>query len=215
MPAARKVRLDRLTPHPRNYREHPQAQVDHLAQSIAEHGVYRAIVTAEDFTVLAGHGIRLAAMQLDLTTFPTIKLAIAADSPQALKLLAGDNLLSYFAADDDRALTDLLLEVKDNADDGLYGTGFDDQQLAALLMVTRPAAELATFDEAAEWVGMPEYEPNTKQPQLVLWFDDEDGRAAVVEQLGVYVNNKQRRSWSAWWPPREKDDVGSVKFEEG
>jgi hypothetical protein len=211
MPAARKVRLDRLTPHPRNYRTHPPEQVDHLAQSILDHGVYRAIVAAEDFTVLAGHGIRLAALQLGLATFPVVKLPIAADSAQALKLLAADNYLSYFTDDDDRALTDLLLDVKDNG--GLHGTGFDDQQLAALLMVTRPAAELATFDAAAEWVGMPEYEPNTKQPQLVLWFDDEAGRAEVVEQLGVFVNNRQRTSWSAWWPPREKDDVGSVKFE--
>ena len=48
---------DQLKPHPRNYRDHPQDQIDHLIQSIRENGFYRNVVVANDNTILAGHGV--------------------------------------------------------------------------------------------------------------------------------------------------------------
>ena len=53
-----------LKPHPRNYRGHPEGQVAHLEQSLRDHGIYRNVVVANDNTILAGHGVIVAAQKL-------------------------------------------------------------------------------------------------------------------------------------------------------
>lgn len=85
------IDLHELKPHPQNYRIHPDDQITHLVQSIREHGFYRNVVIAQDNTILAGHGIVLACQSMNLPSIPVIRLAIAPDSVQALKVLAGDN----------------------------------------------------------------------------------------------------------------------------
>ncbi len=214
MPAPELTAVKHLTPHPRNYRDHPEDQIDHLVQSIRDHGVYRNVVTANDGTILAGHGVVLAAQRLDLKEIPAIRLDIDPDSPAALKLLAADNYLSHFAADDDRVLTDLLKDVADL--DDLFGTGFDEQSLAALLMVTRDGSEIADLDEAAEWVGMPEFDHTGSHLRMIIHFTSEDDRVAVADLLGVDDERTIRQGvqvWSLHWPPRRQDDPKSVIFE--
>lgn len=63
-------RLVDLREHPRNYRKHPASQVAHIAASLTEHGVYRPVVIARDNTILAGHGVVLAARSLGWTEIP-------------------------------------------------------------------------------------------------------------------------------------------------
>jgi hypothetical protein len=46
------VALSSLRPHPRNYREHPEDQIEHLMQSIRANGFYRNIVVARDGTII-------------------------------------------------------------------------------------------------------------------------------------------------------------------
>lgn len=46
----------RLKPHPRNYRGHPDDQLAHIERSIRDNGVYRNVLVARDYTILAGHG---------------------------------------------------------------------------------------------------------------------------------------------------------------
>lgn len=123
--------LDELTAHPRNYRSHPEGQLDHIKASIKEHGFYRNVVTAQDGTVLAGHGVVEACRELGVDSIPIIRLDIEPDSVQALKVMAGDNAISDLAIDDGDALAELLGEIA-LADD-LDGTGFDDKALAKLL----------------------------------------------------------------------------------
>ena len=205
------VPLDDLHPHPRNYRAHPADQLEHIEASIKEHGFYRNVVACRDGTILAGHGVVEASRRLGFSKVPVIRLEIEPDDPKALKLLAGDNTISHLAEDDDRALTELLRELSEK--DDLLGTGFDDQMLANLLMVTRPASEIADLDEAAEWVGMPEFETEAKRISLVVCFDSEEERDALVEELGVIIKKKHGLTWSTWYPPREREDLGSVRFE--
>ena len=209
----RTLKLDRLVPLPRNYREHPPDQIEHLQQSLRENGWYRNIVAANDYTILAGHGITRAASEMGIETGPVKKMPYGPDDPRALKLLAADNTVAGFAVVDDRALTELLREVKTSG--SLLGTGFDDASLAALVMVTRPASEIADFDVAAEWVGMPEFDHAPKRIDLIIHFDSDAGRDEIIEALEVKADEIRhgREVWSMYWPPRTQDDVENLIFE--
>ena len=202
------VDISKLKDHPRNYRDHPDDQLEHIMQSLREHGFYRNIVCAEDMTILAGHGVVKAAKKLGLTQAPVIKLPIDPEDARALKVLAGDNELSHLAIDDDRLLSELLKEIADTDVNGLLGTGYDEMMLANLVMVTRPESEIRNFDEAAAWVGMPEYGREAERLKLVMYFASDADREDFSKRLGLNLNEKSK---SAWWPPREDDDVSSLK----
>lgn len=202
-----------LKPHPRNYREHPDDQLAHIIASIKENGFYRNVVVAVDGTILAGHGVIQAAVKMGLDLVPVIRLNLKPNDPRALKVLTGDNTIAQLAGMDDRALTELLKEI--SIVDDLQGTGFDDMMLANLAMVTRPETEIRNTDEAAEWLGMPGYESTEKPVQLAIAFDTEEERDRLIEQVGFQVRRKQGRVWSTWWPSKDREDLISVRFEEG
>lgn len=206
----RLVELSALTPHPRNYREHPPEQVTEIAASMEQHGVYQNIVVARDLTILAGHGKVLAARELGLTEILAVVLPIEPDSPDALKILAADNYLPHGAADNDRMLTELLKEIQEK--DSLVGTGFTDMSLAALVMVTRPREEIADLNRAAEWVGMPEFTEGENATSLVIRTETAADRDALVKQLGL-ITRGFGKVMSAWWPPREREDRKSVGWD--
>lgn len=213
------VPLASLKPHPRNYREHPEDQLKHIAESIKEHGFYRNIVVARDGTILAGHGVVAAARSVGIAEVPVIRLDVDANDPKALKLLAGDNEISRLAEVDDRNLVDMLKELKDL--DELLGTGFDDQMLAAYAMVTRTQDEIKNKDEASHWVGMPEHDIGEQGCLLTVNFKNEQDRDEFCKRSGLsegYVRkfSKHSNHWAIWWPPRtEREDTKAVRYEEG
>ena len=209
------VAANELKPHPKNYREHPADQLEHIVQSIKENGHYRNVVIAKDGTILAGHGVVKASKQLNLETIPVVRLDLAPDDPKAVKVLTGDNEIAHLGVVDDRLLSELLKEVKESDIDGLLGTGYDDAMLANLVMVTRDSSEIKDFNAAAEWVGMPDFEAATPSTRLVLHFDDEQGRDSLIAELGVKVHKPagEGSAWSAKWPPRPDDDRASKRIE--
>lgn len=204
-----------LKPHPRNYRSHPDDQLEHLVQSIREHGMYRNVVIARDGTILAGHGVVMAAAQMGAATIPVIRLNIDPDSPTALKVLTGDNEIEHLAEIDDRLLTELLKEIHDVDVAGLVGTGFDEAMLANLVYVTRPKSEIGTVDEAAQWVGLPPVHDNGEGPRassrLVVNFRNETDRQEFADLLDIKITAK---SDTIWWPPMDRNDFSSVRFVE-
>jgi len=215
------VAVGSLIPHPRNYKHHPEAQLAHLESSIKQYGIYRNVVIANDGTILAGHGVVEAVKRLGIQTVPVVRLALDSLSPEALKILALDNELGRFADSDDRALTELLREVANTDHLGLMGTGYDAQMLAALVMVTRPASEIAGFDAAAEWAGaeMPTYNPGAEMFRMIMQFRTVSDRKAFVDKYKIEVTLKTTsgvdnagQTWSAWWPPRESEDAASVNW---
>ena len=204
------VALADLRPHPRNYRGHPEDQIEHIMESIREHGVYRNIVVARDHTILAGHGVVEAARRLGLAEIPVRRLPIAPDDPRALKVLTGDNEIEHLGEQDDRALTELLREIKEKDVAGLLGTGFDEMMLANLVFVTRPESEVQGFDEAAAWVGMPEYDAGQEPLKIMVSFANEEDRADFLRALGSPHLTKAN---SLWWPPRERGNPSAIRFE--
>ena len=140
MPKLTKVALDDLRAHPRNYKAHPPEQIKHLAAAIEQHGVYRNIVVARDNTILAGHGVVQAARSLGLKTIDVCRLDLDPASPEALKVVIGDNEISRLGEVDDQLLSELLKEVEGI---GLVGSGFDEALASALEMT----ASAPAYDE--------------------------------------------------------------------
>lgn len=213
------VELSKLKPHPRNYREHPPDQLSHVIVSIETNGLYRNVVVAKDLTILAGHAVVQACMKMKMKSIPVVRLSLDPDHPKALKVLAGDNQIGDLALIDDRVLTDMLKEILDIEGD-LIGSGFDEQMLAARMFVTRQRSEVAEFDEAAEWVGMPDFDPGETRYTLSLHFRSSEDREKFVVQKKIEVvrgdqgtDGEEKKVWSAWWPPSEKADRKSVRWE--
>lgn len=204
------VKLADLKDHPRNYRNHPDDEIEHLMESLREHGFYRNMVIANDGTLLAGHGVKKAALRLGLEEGPAIRLPLDPDEPRAIKVLVADNEIAHLVENDDRLLSELLKQIMDEDVAGLTGTGYDEIMLANLLMVTRNAAEIKDINEAAEWVGMPGYDGLPESPwKIVVNFDDAADRAEFARRLGIDITD---RTNSIWFPPKRDVDVSSVKI---
>ena len=66
------VKTSELVPYERNAKEHPEEQVEHIANSIKAFGFRSPIVAWKDGTVINGHGRLLAAYKLGLEEVPVI-----------------------------------------------------------------------------------------------------------------------------------------------
>lgn len=204
-----------LQPHPQNYRRHPEEQVAEIARNIRDLGLYRPVIIREDGTILAGHGITLACIELGMATIPVY--VFGGSEAQARRLLVADNELPRLAEDDDRALAELLKEVSQDYGD-LRGTGWDEEKLANFLVVTRSEAEVPGFDAAAEWVGLPEVEEKEREVgvKMIVWFRNETDRDQFMvnnDLVNVVTGDKTRTTPSAWWPTRTDKPVGAQRFE--
>ncbi len=198
------IAIEELHPHPRNYREHPDDQLEHIIKSISENGLYRPIVIARENTILAGHGVVMAARKMGLTQVSVIRLDIDSDDVRALKILTGDNEIPHLGVIDDRELTELLKEIKDFDADELLGTGFDEMMLANLVYVTRPASEIQDHNEAAQWVGMPEIGSSPEPLKVVVSFRNNTDRIEFARLLGLKFTEKTK---STWWPSKDQEDT--------
>lgn len=143
--AKRVVWLDptTLTPHPRNYNDHPPEQIAHIQASIREHGFYRYVLLARGDVILAGHGVTKASIEMGEPRVPCLRFDLDPDDPRALKILAGDNEIARGAQRDDRALAALIASIADlgGGETALVGTGYDATMLAALVdRVSEPIA---------------------------------------------------------------------------
>lgn len=208
-----KVPLSSLRDHPRNYREHPDEQLDHLTQSIKQFGLYKNIVVSSDDVVLAGHGVVKALRKMDVDRVPVRRIEFTGDSPQALKILVADNEVGHLAEADDRELTDILKMLKDDADGGLLGTRYDEMMLANLLLTTRPASEIQDIDAANEWTGLPRMEDLPDEDRgikIILWFRNKEDRRVCLHKLGLDVTDTTK---STWFPPRDREQLSDYKFE--
>jgi len=115
-----------------NARTHSPEQVRQIAASIKEFGFTNPILAKSDGTIIAGHGRLLAATRLKLDEVPVIVLDWLTDT-QAKALLLADNKLAENAGWDEELLAQAMREL-DEADFDLALTGFDDDEINALLM---------------------------------------------------------------------------------
>ena len=201
--------ISKLKSHPKNYNSHPEEELLHIVESIKNYGFYKNIVVANDYTILAGHGVVEAAKKMNYKKVPIIRLAIPFDDPKALKLLIGDNEIRHLAKIDDYGLTDLLKELKDTED--LLGTGYDEMMLANLLYITRPETEIEDFDAAKEWLGMPDYEEGKRVFRILVLCETLDLKNEFLKNNNYVTSEKQLDS--VWFPPKKRQILKDKSFQ--
>ena len=119
--------IDGLRPHPRNYRRHPEAQLEVLRRSLRDHGLQKPVVITPDGTILAGHGLVEAARAEGWS-----EIAVHVyDGPHPDAFVVADNYSASLALDDEQALADLLQRLE--ADGELSASGYQEDDLAELL----------------------------------------------------------------------------------
>lgn len=117
-----------LSLHPRNPN---QGDVGALMESFAVKGFYGAVVRQKSSGfVIAGNHRVMAAEALGLAAIPV--LTVDVDDETADRILVGDNRHARLGQDDDVALAELLSGIA-QTEIGLAGTGFDGDDLDALL----------------------------------------------------------------------------------
>lgn len=183
-----------LKPHPRNYQDHPDDQLDHLGESLREHGQYKPVVVARDGTVLAGHGVWLAHRRERLAHIEVRRMPYEPDEPRALRLLAGDNLIGQLALRDDRLTAELLSDLRDADPDGLLGTGFDADLLATLSAAGDASPSLGGLGGRAPGAGASHPAP----PSLLLRFRAREDQARCLELLELDDTDDLTDEY--WWP---------------
>lgn len=196
------VARESLRPHPDNYRGHPEDQVAHIKASIEKHGLYRPLVVSSDDVVLAGHGLLIAETELGIDTVPVVRVPYEHTDPRALQLLVGDNEIANLVDDSDAKLIDLLLQVQAESDeaDMLLGTGYSEQQLAALQALTAPPKSKGAWDPNDEWdkAGMDPYNSGeTNDVRLTIRFATPEARQAYLDGHGN-LSELFRKSEKVW-----------------
>tara|TARA_R100000655_G_scaffold93664_1_gene134967 strand:- start:1761 stop:2795 length:1035 start_codon:yes stop_codon:yes gene_type:complete len=205
---AQQVSLDKIKPHPRNYKSHPPEQLEHLKKSIEENGIYRNILVAEDYTILAGHGVVEAAVALGLTSVPILRINISPNDPKALKLLTADNEVSHLAESNMREMSEILKELL--VEDDLLGTGYDKQKLENLLLVSRSKDELKAVKEEEGWGDYMDFDPLKPAIKLVINFENENDRQDFAKTIGAQITEKTK---FLWWPFKEKQKHAHLEYQ--
>ena len=203
---AQQVSIDKIKPHPRNYKVHPPDQLEHLQQSIQENGIYRNVLVANDFTILAGHGIVEAAKLLGLTSVPILRLDLPPDSTKAIKLLTADNEVSHLAETNAREMSELLKELL--VEDDLLGTGYDKQKIENLLMVSRSKDEVAKLEDE-QWGNFMDFQAVKANPKLIINFENEKDREDFGKFIGAELTDKTKY---IWWPFKEKNKFAHLNY---
>lgn len=129
------VPLDKLKPHSRNYRSHPEGQIQRLVTSLDRFGQGRSIVVQdgpEGYLIVAGHGIVEAAKQLRYTELRADILPANWSVEDVEGYLIADNMHSQGAQDNEELLAQMLQEQQ-NAGYALESLGSDDESLRQLL----------------------------------------------------------------------------------
>jgi hypothetical protein len=156
------VRLDELTPHPKNPRV---GDVGAIHESILSNKFFGAVLAQEGSgLIIAGEHRWRAAMTAGKATVPVIYLDV--DAEQATRILLSDNRTQDLAAYNNPVLRDILEALDKNTEQQLEGTGFDSEDLDALIR---------SLDEPMELDGTPDEKPKkTTRPKFELVFETEE-----------------------------------------
>lgn len=118
-----------LKPNPRNYRKHPEEQIEQLAASIKEFGQPRPIlVRKENSMIVGGHGVSMAMHAAGKTEARVLLWDVDQDTADAFMI--ADNEHSKNAIDDDEMLAALMRQMDR---DDYTALGMDDNRVEKLL----------------------------------------------------------------------------------
>lgn len=189
-PGLRKTSVDELVPHPENPRF---GDVGAIVVSIQTNGWFGTLVAqCSTGHVLAGNHRLQAAKLSGLDKVPVHWVDV--DDATALRILLADNRTSDLAANDDQSLSDLLKQLA-QLEDGLMGTGYDDDDVDALLrQIEYDQRDLG--DVMDEWQGMPDYDqPNRERAyRTIVSFETDEDADKFFAKLGI------TKTMDFWYP---------------
>lgn len=123
--------IGRLIPYAKNAKKHSQTQIDKLALSLKEYGFRRPFVAEENGTIVIGHAMRLAALQIGITEVSVnVARGLSPTKIKALRLV--DNRLNQEQEYDNAMLGSELLDLNSIGFD-LSLTGFEMQDVADIV----------------------------------------------------------------------------------
>jgi DNA modification methylase len=151
--------VEDLTLDSRNPRQHPQSQVNQIADSIREFGFVMPVVIDDAGHVIIGHGRVLAAKKLRMERIPVVEVRHLSKA-QLKALRIADNRLAQHAYWDEQLLGESFQELKElDVEFDLSITGFSLPEIdLALLNLKEGAAEDAD-DEVDSTTGVPVCQP--------------------------------------------------------
>lgn len=150
------VPVSELKPYERNAKNHPDEQIEHIANSIREFGFRQPIVIDRDNVVVIGHGRLLAAKKLGYDEVPcTMADDLTDQQIKALRLV--DNKTNESGWD----FTQLEAELSDlELDFDMSDFGFEGIDMSAADDLFAPADEKPKDEEPKE----------IKCPHCGMWF---------------------------------------------
>lgn len=163
------VPIDDLRSHPQNPR---RGNLDVIKASIQRNGFYGAVVAqkATKFLLVGNHRWQ-AAKELGHTTIPTLWLDV--DDATALRILLVDNRANDLADHNSRDLAKLLERLRDES---LDGTGYTDDDLAALIndvLATPTEEDFGSMDAAGvAYIIGPDYRFKVERHVYETWLED-------------------------------------------
>jgi ParB-like chromosome segregation protein Spo0J len=170
------VDVNEVKLHPQNPNE---GDLGAIMESISANGFWGAlIVQASTMFVLAGNHRLMAARELGISSVPAVIVDV--DDEQALRVLAADNRTARLGLDDQDALTQLLTMLA-MTDSGLAGTGYDGDDLDAML------AEQNEFKEPSK------SKKSSQSFKVVVTCETAEDQADVLQRLlGMGLDAKAR-----------------------
>lgn len=121
--------IDALVENPRNPNTHPEEQIIRLMASLRVNGLYKPVLARRaNRMLIAGHGIRQAAMRLGWTTLRVVFWDV--DQVTADRTMLGDNRLGELSRPNQDRVAELLREIPE---DDWLSVGFSDDEAAKLM----------------------------------------------------------------------------------
>lgn len=184
------VAADALKTHPRNAN---QGDVGAIHESIVTNGFWGTIVAQRSTGyVLAGNHRLMAARQAGATEVPVAWVDV--DDEAALRILLADNRTTRLGQDDPNVLATLLQELA-VSDAGLAGTGYDGDDLDALIQgLQEPGA-----DEWGDALGaLPDGDRAPFQQKTFTLHDEQaeavDRALTAAKGMGPFVDSPNENS---------------------
>jgi len=174
---------DELIPYPRNAKQHPEEQVEHIANSIREFGFRQPIVVDADNVVVIGHGRLMAAKKLGLESVPVARADdLTEEQIKALRL--ADNKTN----ESDWDFTQLEAELAElELDFDMGDFGFDEIDTESV------ESKQNVDDKYSHEIKIPQYVPSENPPKITQLIDTRklNGMLQEIEEANLTREEKE------------------------
>lgn len=191
----KKVKLSEIKEYEANPRTITEKGLKDLKQSIERFGQAEPLVVNTDMVLIGGHARKIALQSLDYETCDVIipSKKLTDKQVQELNIRLNKNIAGTFDFD---ILTEFF-ETDDLIEWGFESFEFDTKEI----------------NEKDEWVGMPDFEAKDTPLKIIIAFETEYDRKEFESKYDIEYLVKQEKTWSTWFPYKDKEDLQSVRYE--